>query len=512
MLPLRTFYRMRMLLENDRPKFQDLFLELPKEIQSELVNHWYFARDKGHITRVDQIMDWEHKWFLRLYKPGRRWGKTYCGAHNVVDYIIENNAVKVICIGPSFGDVKDKMIEGPSGILKALEERGYTEQHNCDSREIPTKGRYSYNDKKIRLDNGSLIQCYTAAKASKLRGEGISLIWADEMLCWFEEEPKIRDGKIRKVWTQMIMVLSEAVDPRIIITSTPTPTLFLRDVLYARIKRDPEKNILITGSLHDNPHLSESFKKEVEEELGGTRLGRQEIDGCENFEIPGALWKWKDILRGSWVTPEEAIAYYKEVKDKDIKHDDAVRLAKDMVKLDGDIDIIKKKVIGVDPSVSEDKDSDEAGLVCALKTVSGKYAIFRDDSGIMTPDQWSRVGLVTYKKEDLDMLIYEKNNGGALIKASLKLQAKELKKETGMDHNYRFIDVWASRGKFSRAEQPAMLYEKHLVYHIGKFPELEDQMTTYSPTNCSRSPDRLDAAVWALIHLSERDKPFLKIF
>lgn len=66
--------------------------------------------------------------------------------------------------------------------------------------------------------------------------------------------------------------------------------------------------------------------------------------------------------------------------------------------------------------------------------------------------------------------------------------------------NVAYRGVHASRGKVTRAEPVAALYEQHRVKHVGTFPELEDQICSFAP-GFSGSPDRLDALVWALSDL-----------
>jgi phage terminase large subunit-like protein len=63
--------------------------------------------------------------------------------------------------------------------------------------------------------------------------------------------------------------------------------------------------------------------------------------------------------------------------------------------------------------------------------------------------------------------------------------------------------VHARRGKYLRAEPVSTLYEQDRVHHVGAFPELEDEMCDFGPGGLSngRSPDRLDALVWALTAL-----------
>jgi exo-beta-1,3-glucanase (GH17 family) len=68
-------------------------------------------------------------------------------------------------------------------------------------------------------------------------------------------------------------------------------------------------------------------------------------------------------------------------------------------------------------------------------------------------------------------------------------------------HDFAYKPVHASRGKLTRAEPIAALYEQHRVHHVGVFGTLEDQMCDYVPM-ASKSPDRMDALVWAITELS----------
>lgn len=67
------------------------------------------------------------------------------------------------------------------------------------------------------------------------------------------------------------------------------------------------------------------------------------------------------------------------------------------------------------------------------------------------------------------------------------------------DATLRVRKVTASRGKVIRAHPIASLYEKGSVSHVGSLAGLEDQMATWTPGDAS--PDRMDAAVWALHEL-----------
>ena len=94
-----------------------------------------------------------------------------------------------------------------------------------------------------------------------------------------------------------------------------------------------------------------------------------------------------------------------------------------------------------------------------------------------------------------DLIVGEVNNGGELVNALF----------TGLNQTIPFKAVRASRGKIIRAEPVAALYERQLVHHAGVFPELEEEMCSFSPHKCAKSPDRMDALVWALTELSAHD-------
>jgi phage terminase large subunit-like protein len=68
-----------------------------------------------------------------------------------------------------------------------------------------------------------------------------------------------------------------------------------------------------------------------------------------------------------------------------------------------------------------------------------------------------------------------------------------------VDRNVPITRVHASRGKQTRAEPVAALYEQGRVHHVGNLPDLEEQLVSWVPGE--NSPDRLDALVHALTNL-----------
>ncbi len=115
----------------------------------------------------------------------------------------------------------------------------------------------------------------------------------------------------------------------------------------------------------------------------------------------------------------------------------------------------------------------------------------------MSPNEWGREAVSLYHARRADRIVAERNNGGAMVEEVLR----------GIDQNVSYSSVWASRGKITRAEPIASLYEQHKVHHVGTLNKLEDQLcsltTDFSAKEMGFSPDRADAAVWALTELSE---------
>jgi phage terminase large subunit-like protein len=118
------------------------------------------------------------------------------------------------------------------------------------------------------------------------------------------------------------------------------------------------------------------------------------------------------------------------------------------------------------------------------------YCVLDDASISGTPDQWARQVVSTFHKWRADRVVVERNQGGDMVAAVLR----------SVDPNLPITEVYATRGKYTRAEPISAMYEQGKVKHAGAFPKLEDQLCTWVPGE--DSPDRLDAMVWALTDLT----------
>jgi len=152
---------------------------------------------------------------------------------------------------------------------------------------------------------------------------------------------------------------------------------------------------------------------------------------------------------------------------------------------------LQRVVIGVDPSGS--KAGDEIGIIAAGRDAEGKYYILGDYTLHGTPKEWSDEVIAAYNHKQADAVTAEKNYGGEMVESTITQFGKQ-------QINVKLVT--ATRGKAVRAEPISALYEKGLVYHVEEFPELEDELCTTKFEDLTKSPNRLDACVWALTELA----------
>jgi phage terminase large subunit-like protein len=152
-------------------------------------------------------------------------------------------------------------------------------------------------------------------------------------------------------------------------------------------------------------------------------------------------------------------------------------------------------VVAVDPPASSGRRADACGLVAAGRAEDGTLYVLADETASgLTPQGWANKAVALWRRLQADALVVEVNQGGEMAKAVI----------AEVDASVPVTPVRAHRGKYLRAEPVAQLYEQGRVKHAGAFPALEDEMCDFGPEGLSsgRSPDRLDALVWAVSALS----------
>jgi phage terminase large subunit-like protein len=307
----------------------------------------------------------------------------------------------------------------------------------CPSDERPS---YKKSDRLLVWPNGGKSLIFTADEPDRLRGKQHQKIWADEIAAWRYEES----------WHQAMMGLRLGDRPQAVVTTTPRPIKIVRDLIADK------RNHVTKGTTYDNKaNLSPGFFEYVIKRYEGTRLGRQELRAELLEDVPGALWKASliDQTRVSICPP-------------------LVRI-----------------VVAVDPAATSSADSDETGIVVAGVGIGGHGYVLEDRTLQGSPAEWARAAVSAYQAHQADRIIGEVNNGGEMVGFTIAT----------IDSNAAYKAVHASRGKQTRAEPISALYERGLVHHVGSFAKLEDQMCTWVPGE--KSPDRMDALVWALTEL-----------
>ena len=137
---------------------------------------------------------------------------------------------------------------------------------------------------------------------------------------------------------------------------------------------------------------------------------------------------------------------------------------------------------------------------CSCKGALADHGfVLADRSGVYSPDAWARAVANAYETYRADRVVAEVNNGGELVEATLRTVAPSIP----------YTAVHASRGKQTRAEPIAALYEQGKVHHVGNLAKLEDQLTQWNPSSDRWSPDRLDALVWGLTNAIEQTRPIM---
>ena len=297
------------------------------------------------------------------------------------------------------------------------------------------------------LTNGSRIKLFSADQPERLRGPQHHRVWCDELGAWNK----------REAFDQLWFGLRLGKDPRVIVTTTPRNTEMLRDIF----KRQNDDVLLTHGRTTDNAeNLSPHVMRQLTERYAGTRLGRQELDAELLQETEGALWNRAQIDRLRVQTVPE----------------------------------LRRVIVAIDPALSHHASSDETGIIAAARGVDGLLYVLSDWSGRFAPDAWAERAIMLYNDMRAQMIVAEVNAGGELVERILRQKAPQV----------LFKPVRALRNKVERALPIAALYEQSRVRHVGSLPLLEDQMCRFTADNqMEKSPDRVDALVWALTELSE---------
>ena len=378
-------------------------------------------------ARENQLMP-KGDWRIWMMLAGRGFGKTRAAAEAVRKLVLSGKYKRVALIANTIEEAKQVMVNGVSGLQAiSKDEDGLTY--------IPSR-------RELHWKNGAVATLYGAENYQQLRGPQFDLAWVDEFAKFLYP---------RETFEQLSFSLRMGDDPKLILTTTPRPIPFIKELM--------ERDDVVTvrgSSLENKENLSPAFLKQLEY-LKGTRMEAQEIYAEIVEDNPNTLWSWRDI----------------ENCYRDPPH------------------YIENIVIGVDPAMTSGDNSDETGIIVVGKDCNDRAFVLEDASMKASPEIWIKKVAELYKKYHARKIVIETNAGGDLLEELLKKE----------DPTMRIKKVRAKESKVCRAQPVVLLYQKNLVFHAKQFRELEMEMATYELGQ--KSPDRMDALVWALSDLFE---------
>jgi phage terminase large subunit-like protein len=295
--------------------------------------------------------------------------------------------------------------------------------------------------------NGVKGRAFSAEKPESMRGPNWAWLWGDEPAHWPD---------LGKTWWEVIQPAIRLGWARAMLTTTPLPASELIEL------ENTEGSVVTRASTFDNLYLAKSVRDALRAHYEGTRIGRQELLGEYLAANEHALW-----------TPEVIDDHRVKTAPRDLR----------------------RIVVAVDPAVTAHKDSDETGIVVCGIDYQGHGYVLSDRTLKGSPHQWGKMSVAAYHRYQADAIVVEVNNGGDLVEANIR----------GLDKRVKVKSVRASRGKVTRAEPVAALYERGLIHHVGEHAKLEEQQTNWDPMS-AKSPDRIDALVWGFHELLLQDK------
>ncbi len=429
----------RTALRGLSPEARAAFLDtLPPRTLLALPHLWPVWAREG--TQLPPPGDWQ-TW---LIMGGRGSGKTRAGAEWVRSQVEGATPLapgarrRIALVAETADQARDVMVLGESGLLA------------CTPRD--RRPAYQVSRRHLEWPNGAQAWLFSAADPESLRGPQFDGAWCDELAKWRRAAP---------AWDMLQFGLRLGAHPRQIVTTTPraNPALL-------RLLDDPATVVTRSPTRDNVANLAPSFLARIEARYAGRTLGRQELDGELLLEAPGSLWTRAMLEKGRIETAPP----------------------------------LARIVVAVDPPVTSRASSDACGIVVAGLVADGDAetprAVILADWSVQgrSPRAWATRAVAAYRQYDADRLVAEVNQGGDMVEQIVR----------EVDDAIAFRAVRATRGKALRAEPVAALYEQGRVTHLPGLTTLEDQMCAFGPhafTGDTRSPDRVDALVWAVTEL-----------
>lgn len=368
---------------------------------------------------------------------GRGTGKTLAGANWTLSMARQKPRVWVGVCAPTFADIKNVCYEGTSGIINVAQPGEIVD--------------YNKNGLKITLNNGSIIQGYSAEKPDSIRG-------ANLYGAWFDELAMIRYMKFYDYGLEPALRIGEG---RLMVTTTPRRMKLIRS-LVAQSKKNPLKVHLTEATSDENPEVAKMVAK-MREKYAGTFLERQELGGELLDEVDGALFT-VDMFSENRI-------------------------------FEGEQPEFRRVVVAIDPATTASDSSDETGLVVVAEGANRHFYTLDDCSMRGSPETVMSAAVHAFRRWDADCIVGEINGVGDYMKTALH----------HIDPYVPFRSVRGLKGKYARAEPVSILAQQGKVHMVGaEFDKLEEQLCAFSSDDdrTQMHDDRADAWVWGMLELS----------
>ncbi|MEZ6001427.1 DNA-packaging protein [Hyphomonas sp.] len=365
-------------------------------------------------------------WRTWLFQGGRGAGKTRAGAEWVRWRAI-CGAGRIALVGPTLHDAREVMIHGESGLMNV---------------EPETRWRPVYHASRRMLEfvNGARAYVFSAEDPDSLRGPQFDAAWCDEAAAWHYGQA---------TWDMLQMGLRLGPHPAALVTTTPRPTALMR-----RLHAAPDTVVTQSATRENADHLAPGFLSAMEAAYGGTRLGRQELEGRMVEDPEGALFLRSRI--------------------------DEARV--------GIVPALWDVVVAVDPPATSGEAADACGIIAAGRVGNDAYVLGDASARGLRPLDWAGRAVALVRRVGAREVIAEANQGGEMVRQVLET--------AGCPVPVRLVHARLS--KRARALPVATLYEQGRVHHAGQFGDLEDEMCAFGAEGFAGSPDRVDALVWAV--------------
>jgi phage terminase large subunit-like protein len=406
----------------------------------------------------------EGEWRVWLMMGGRGAGKTRAGAEWVRDLVEKQGVKRIALVGPTLHDVREVMIEGPSG-LKAVASDAWTPVYNVTRRRLVWPGERAE------------AHVFSAEDPDSLRGPQFEAAWCDEIGAWARD---------MKTWDTMMFGLRLGRHPRVAATTTPRASELVKRLVKLAEVHPPttaahpgfsqderssgqsRNRVVITraATRENAANLAPGWVEAMEEAYAGSRLLPQELEGVLVEDPPGAIFSRKTI-ENNRVAPGEAAG-------------------------------LERIVVAVDPPAGAGEKAAACGIVCAGIRAGVVYVL--EDASVrgLRPLEWARRVADVARRRGAGRIIAESNQGGEMV--------RELLRMAGAEEISRLALRAATASKRDRAEPVSAMYDHGVVRHAGVFRELEDELCSFGAAEAGPSPDRVDALVWAVRELTDRPK------